>query len=504
MILKTRSHLVLLMAAALLVSTCGLVWATAGAGADSASYRIGGIQWDQKPDGFLLTVQGGSAPTYTMYELFEPLRIVLDIADAAIAKSVHLPMKPAAGPVAEVRASSLGDQKPAITRLELLLKNDSHYSVERQGNDIVVRFKVGAAAESVDEAGDASLVASLIEQDAEGGDEEADDSEEIAAKAPSSAQSRDELAFSGYTKERITVDFFKIDLHNVFRLIGEVSGLNIVVDEAVKGSLTLALNDVPWDFALDVILNLKDLQKMERFNTIMILPKDRKIEWPERAVDRLAFKAGESAVAIEEKEAISVKERLSIPKEEVEARNLIRQANAKIRTKDHAGALAMYEQAFGLWRENGHLAGQIASICLAPLGMNDKAVYYAQQALRINPQDTGAALQAAIGLANMQKKDEAAVFFKQAIQGERPTAGALQGYAAFLEQQGDNAGALALMNTSSKLHTDTVDSMVNKARLFDKLGQGDKAVEQYRAILLSGNNVPPDLKRYITARVAAR
>ncbi|OIP49532.1 MAG: energy transducer TonB [Deltaproteobacteria bacterium CG_4_10_14_3_um_filter_60_8] len=500
MIPKTRSHLVLLLAAALLVSTCGLAWATADAGADAASYRIGGIQLAQEPDGFLITVQGGSAPTYTMYELFEPLRIVLDIADATIAKSVHLPMKPAAGPVVEVRAARLGDQKPAVTRLEMLLKSDSQYAVERQGNDIVVRFSAVAAA-TADEPGDAGLVASLIEQDTEGGDEAAD-SEEASAKTVPAAQGREELAFAGYTKERITVDFFKIDLHNVFRLIGEVSGLNIVVDEAVKGSLTLALNDVPWDFALDVILNLKDLQKMERFNTIMILPKDRKIDWPERAVDRLAFKAGESDVAVEEKAAISVKERLAIPKEEVEARNLVRQANAKIRAKDNPGALAMYEQAFGLWRENGQLASQIASLCLVPLGMNEKAVYYAKQALRINPQDTGAALQAAIGLANMQKKDEALVFFKQAIQGARPQAAALQGYAAFLEQQGDNAGALALLNTCSGLHADTVDSMVNKARLFDKLGQGDKAVEQYRAILFSGFDVPPDLKRYITARVA--
>lgn len=500
MILKTRSHLVLLLAAALLMSSAARAWATADAGADSASYRIGGIQWEQKTDEFLLTVQGGAAPTYTMYELFEPLRIVLDIADATIAKSVQLPMQPGSGPVAEVRALRLDDQKPPITRLEILLNSDSHYAVERQGNNIVVRFAIGAGVETADVPGDSGLVASLIAQDAEGDDEQ-DDIDSSVQLSPA-MQNRDEQAFSGYTKERITVDFFKIDLHNVFRLIGEVSGLNIVVDEGVKGSLTLALNDVPWDFALDVILNLKDLQKMERYNTVMILPKDRKIDWPERAVDRLAFKAGESPVAMEEKEAISVKERLAIPKEEVEARNLIRQANAKLRAKDSVGALAMYEQAFGLWRENGQLARQIAALCLAPLGMNDKAVYYAKQALSINPQDTGAALQAAIGLANMQKKEEAQLFFKQAIQGERPLAAALQGYAVFLEQQGDNGGALALLNTFSAMHADTVDSMVNKARLLDKLGQGDKAVAQYRAILLSGYDVPTDLKSYITARVA--
>ncbi len=62
-----------------------------------------------------------------------------------------------------------------------------------------------------------------------------------------------DFALAGYTEQRISVDFYKIDLHNVFRLIGEISGRNIVVDEKVNGSLTLALNDVPWDFVLDVI-----------------------------------------------------------------------------------------------------------------------------------------------------------------------------------------------------------------------------------------------------------
>jgi type IV pilus assembly protein PilQ len=79
-------------------------------------------------------------------------------------------------------------------------------------------------------------------------------------------QMQDAFNFSGYNKERITVEFQKMDLHNVFNFLRQVSGVNIVVDESVQGSLTLVLDDVPWDFALDIILNLKGLEKEERFN----------------------------------------------------------------------------------------------------------------------------------------------------------------------------------------------------------------------------------------------
>ena len=45
-----------------------------------------------------------------------------------------------------------------------------------------------------------------------------------------------------------------VDLRDFFRLIHEISGLNVVVDPGVKGNLTIVLDDVPWDQALDIVL----------------------------------------------------------------------------------------------------------------------------------------------------------------------------------------------------------------------------------------------------------
>ncbi len=81
-----------------------------------------------------------------------------------------------------------------------------------------------------------------------------------------------------YTGEKITLDFYKTDIHNVFRLFSEISGKNIIIDDQVEGELTLALKEVPWDSAMDVILELKGLVKEEKLGTFIIEPKPEQVE----------------------------------------------------------------------------------------------------------------------------------------------------------------------------------------------------------------------------------
>ncbi|MGA3210625.1 MAG: AMIN domain-containing protein, partial [Terriglobales bacterium] len=64
-----------------------------------------------------------------------------------------------------------------------------------------------------------------------------------------------------YTGEPISVNLKDVDLKDFFRLIHEISGLNVVLDPNVSGSLTLVLDDVPWDQALDIVLKNNGLDK---------------------------------------------------------------------------------------------------------------------------------------------------------------------------------------------------------------------------------------------------
>ena len=118
----------------------GTTFAQKTASTAKAAYTISGITLDQTADGLQLIVQGRTPPTYTMYELFDPLRIVLDIADAKLVDSAVIPVNLPQGPVQDIKNIALTDQEPAIARLEIYLSDDPAYTIERKGNNIVVSF----------------------------------------------------------------------------------------------------------------------------------------------------------------------------------------------------------------------------------------------------------------------------------------------------------------------------------------------------------------------------
>ncbi|MCA1765727.1 MAG: AMIN domain-containing protein [Desulfobulbaceae bacterium] len=660
------------------------------------SYRINALEWAETADDYVLMIQGDSQPTYTMYELFNPLRLVIDIADASVNPSVDISTEAPRGPVSRINSQLLEDKEPFITRIELFLEEDNSYTVDRSDNDIIVQFAkesggaeassppapsegrgdlgespdapaamaemeeieetalddsasarvssparegmdrekasvlfdievehsaeetrvflksdgpitdykavelaknikagrpdrmyidvkdvkpagpiqpkvVGTALDQVrtgprsdgfrvvfDSSLDelfsyriseqpdgllitisepspaATVIADLMGEDdsiaspatapepeimENSGDDQSDDAPTQTIKIsepgetdpatpemrkPASRESAGEsLAFAGYNKQRITVDFYKIDLHNVFRLFGEISNLNIVVDEAVGGSLTLALNDVPWDFALDIILNLKDLQKEERYNTIVISPKSKEFKWPERTLESVEFKADQTLdIQQQDTDNIQISKRQEVSETVVEAKNLIHQAQNLERLSNYTGALELYEEAYDKWPENTIIAKRIAALCLVRLGQNAKAVHYAKMALKADPTDYDSALQAAIGLARMKKNEEAMAYFEKAVSGSQPSTAALSSYAAFNEEHQQFDKALALLERHEELYGDSLETMISKARIHDKQGHRELAAAQYRTILLSGYEVPADLARYIKGRAS--
>jgi type IV pilus assembly protein PilQ len=73
-----------------------------------------------------------------------------------------------------------------------------------------------------------------------------------------------------YTGETISLNLKDVDLKDFFRLIHEISGLNIVIDPNVTGSVTVVLDSVPWDQALDIVLKNNDLGKVLEGNVLRI------------------------------------------------------------------------------------------------------------------------------------------------------------------------------------------------------------------------------------------
>ncbi len=77
-----------------------------------------------------------------------------------------------------------------------------------------------------------------------------------------------------YTGEPISVNLKDVDLKDFFRLIHEISGLNVVLDPTVHGTLTIVLDDVPWDQALDIVLKNNDLARELDGNVLRIATVD--------------------------------------------------------------------------------------------------------------------------------------------------------------------------------------------------------------------------------------
>ena len=90
------------------------------------------------------------------------------------------------------------------------------------------------------------------------------------------AQAGQQPASTGpkYTGEPISVNLKDVDLKDFFRLIHEISGLNVVLDPNVHGTLTVVLDDVPWDQALDIVLKNNDLARELEGNVLRIATVD--------------------------------------------------------------------------------------------------------------------------------------------------------------------------------------------------------------------------------------
>ena len=70
---------------------------------------------------------------------------------------------------------------------------------------------------------------------------------------------------------KVSFDYIDADVRNVIRSLSEVSGKNVIISEAVKGKITMKLEDVFWDEALDIVTSTSGLRKVEADNIIRIM-----------------------------------------------------------------------------------------------------------------------------------------------------------------------------------------------------------------------------------------
>lgn len=177
---------------------------------------------------------------------------VLTVKGATLPESLVRSLDTAAfnGPVRTV--SSFTDARDGAVRVVVALSQPAEDKVAVQGAKLAWSFVASAAveAEVVDESGAITRAAPMTAGAAQVG----------------------QAAKTQYTGRRVSFEFKDIDIHNLLRVIAEVSKRNIVVSDDVKGKITIRLRNVPWDQALDLVLKTKGLGKEVTGNIIRIAP----------------------------------------------------------------------------------------------------------------------------------------------------------------------------------------------------------------------------------------
>lgn len=150
------------------------------------------------------------------------------------------------GPVRRI-STFVDPEKPGTVRLAADLRDPAESKMWRKGNSLYWDFKAAAAPAPV-----APAAAGLSTQ--------------VATSQISMA------AAKRYSGKRITIDVKDADILNVLRLIADVSKLNVVASDDVRGKVTMKLRDVPWDQALEEILKVKGLGQVRRGRIIRVAP----------------------------------------------------------------------------------------------------------------------------------------------------------------------------------------------------------------------------------------
>ena len=303
------------------------------AGATATSAVISSVAITQAPERASVRVEGEGNLEARATRMQNPDRLVLDFSGARLAVSKTV-IPGTAEPVRDVR---LGQYRPNVARVVVDLSSVTPYQIARDGGAVVIEFDAQPHDPSVSTASPATLTSTSEQKPrfeytaaAPRATARHTDSLQVAAPrfalpgeltqpsvvlasykgdnqpaAPAKTQDAAQQAIQQsnaaantiaataaqaqqvpaqtqsasapvgrYTGEPISVNLKDVDLRDFFRLIHEISGLNVVLDPAVKGTLTIVLDEVPWDQALDIVLQNNGLDKQLNGNVLRIATKE--------------------------------------------------------------------------------------------------------------------------------------------------------------------------------------------------------------------------------------
>jgi type IV pilus assembly protein PilQ len=190
-------------------------------------------------------------------------KLVLASAPVASAPATAFAPAPASAEKTEKPATDFAFVEPKYST-----KDDQAAEPATKAQEAAGRFADKTAAELVATNANAAI------GQAAGNGQAIQPAVNLAAEQKLQLEQKPAASGAKYTGEPISVNLKDVDLKDFFRLIHEISGLNVVLDPMVHGSLTIVLDDVPWDQALDIVLKNNDLSRQLDGNVLRIATVD--------------------------------------------------------------------------------------------------------------------------------------------------------------------------------------------------------------------------------------
>jgi type IV pilus assembly protein PilQ len=249
----------------------------ASAGTVSASSKVLGVQFDAQAERERVAILTSDAAAHHVMQPDDET-FVVSFPDASIDPDAAIRVAPAKpGSVSLVTAFQQPDAQPAEVRVVVRRAKGLVPEVHRQGTMLFLDFKRSGdvAAGLPMMSGEGAVAAMAAETPAKDGEAAPAALGDLSGDAAiGMLQEGGMLHQKRYTGRRISLDFKEVEIADVLRLIADVSELNIIAGDEVKGEVTIRLVDVPWDQALDVILLTKGLGFVRVNNVLRIAPAD--------------------------------------------------------------------------------------------------------------------------------------------------------------------------------------------------------------------------------------
>jgi type IV pilus assembly protein PilQ len=230
-------------------------------------------------------ISGAGGLRYQTSRLDSPARLVLDFSDTRL-KVTRRKVSSGYVPVLGVR---MGEPNPGQSRIVIDLEKRVPFNANSEGSNVVISFDAPAASEMsatlrptrrpVQQKSAALQVPQMplpswLSGKDMGFASPAEGPRAPESQSPPAVSAQTPSAQQRYTGDPISVNLKDVDLKDFFRLIHEISGLNVVLDPSVRGTVTLVLDQVPWDQGLDIVLRNNGLTKEIDGNVLRIATQD--------------------------------------------------------------------------------------------------------------------------------------------------------------------------------------------------------------------------------------